>query len=384
VPLEPDLPGAEVLPPELRRPDGRSAYEAPGGRLYATPAHVHTERLLAAAANRGGGPALTAQAAAGVVAALAEAGIELGADQAAAVCGILTSGAAVETLVGPAGTGKSFVVGALTKAWQDPALWDGAVHRVVGLATSQIATEVLAGEGLEARNITRWLATQHRLAEGGTHAEDVPWRLAAGDLVVVDESAMTNTADLAAIHAHTEQAGAKLLLTGDHRQLVVVGAGGGMSMVAAAAPSYELAEARRFANRWERQASLRLRDGDQGALADYHRHGRIIDGGAIEQTEALAARAWLADTLSGRHSLLIVDTNEQAARLSAHIRAELIGSAACTRPACHWGCKAPGPGSGTWSKPATTPGTSPATKVTAAAPSIASSTASWKPAPTAA
>jgi hypothetical protein len=36
------------------------------------------------------------------------------------------------------------------------------------------------------------------------------------------------------------------------------------------------------------------------------------------------ARAWLADTLAGQRSLLLVDTNEQAARLSAELRAELV------------------------------------------------------------
>jgi hypothetical protein len=324
VPLDPELPGAAVLPAELRRADGSSAYDNPGARQYATPAHVHTERLLAAAATRGGCPALPPTTAAGFLAGLAETGIELGADQAAAVRGVLTSGAAVETLVGPAGTGKSFVVGTLTKAWQDQALWDGVPRKVVGLATSQIATEVLAGEGLEARNVARWLATQQRLTDGAASSEDLAWRLGAGDLVVVDESAMTNTADLAAIHQHGAKAGAKLLLTGDHRQLAAVGAGGAMRALSEVGPSYELAEARRFTAPWERAASLRLRDGDESVLAEYHRRGRVIDGGAAEQAEAGAARAWLADTLAGRHALLIVDTNEQAARISAQLRADLV------------------------------------------------------------
>jgi len=324
VPLEPVRPGEAALPAELRLADGRSAYEAPGGRLYATPAHVHSERLLAASGARGGAPALDPATAAGFVTGLAESGIELGADQAAAVRGILTSGAAVETLVGPAGTGKSFVVGTLTKAWQDPALWDGAGRKVVGLATSQIATEVLTGEGLAARNIARWLATQQRLADGRASSEDLAWRLRAGDLVVVDESSMVTTPDLAAIHAHATTAGAKLLLTGDHRQLAAVGAGGVMDLLTGTAPSYELAEARRFTHAWEREASLRLRNGEQSVLADYHRHGRLIDGGAIEQAEASATRAFLADTLSGRRSLLIVDTNEQAARICAQVRVDLV------------------------------------------------------------
>jgi AAA domain/TrwC relaxase len=323
VPLDADRPATDALPAELRLADGRSAYDAPGGRLYATPDHIHTERLLATRGGAGGAPALDAIAADAFLGRLAGRGIELGADQAAAVRGILTSGAALEALVGPAGTGKSFVVGTLAAAWQDAALWDVS-RRAVGLATSQIATDVLTSEGLAARNITRWLATQQRLASGQSTVDDLSWRLGHGDLVVVDESSMVTTADLATIHDHTTRAGAKLLLTGDHHQLAAVGAGGAMELLAGTAPAYELTEARRFREPWEGPASLRLRDGDETVLTDYHKHGRLIDAGTIEQAEASAARAWLADTLGGQRSLLIVDTNEQAARLSAQLRAELV------------------------------------------------------------
>ncbi|UUV34303.1 relaxase domain-containing protein [Amycolatopsis roodepoortensis] len=323
-PLATDRPGVAVLPDALKLANGESAYEAPGRRLYATPEHVHTERALAAATARGGAPALDVSDVDAFMSALADHGMVLGADQAAAVRGVLTSGAAVESLVGPAGTGKSFVVGALAKAWQDNALWGGQTRRVVGLASSQVATDVLAGEGLTARNIAQWLGVQEKLAEGSTHPEHVEWKLNPGDMVVVDESAMANTADLARIHRHVEQAGAKLLLTGDHRQLAAVGAGGGMDLMATAGAAYELTEVRRFQAEWERSASLRLRDGDETVLSDYHKHGRILDGGTREQAEATAGKAWLADTLAGKHSILIVDTNEQAAHLSAELRNELV------------------------------------------------------------
>ncbi|MPZ67342.1 MAG: relaxase domain-containing protein [Pseudonocardiaceae bacterium] len=324
VPLDAARPGDDVRPDDLALANGESVYQAPGARLYATPDHVHTERTLLAATGARDAAALSPESARRFVESLAEAGIELGADQAAAVRGVLTSGACIESLVGPAGTGKSFVVGALTRAWQDPTRWDGTQRRVVGLASSQIATDVLAGEGLDARNVSRWLGTQQRLADGTAGGDDHQWQLRAGDLVVVDESAMADTADLAAVHQHAEQAGAKLLLVGDHRQLAAVGAGGGMDLLATAGASYELAEARRFSAEWERDASLRLRDADETVLGEYHKHGRLIDAGAIEQAETSAARAWLADTLAGRRSLLLVDTNEQAARLSAALRADLV------------------------------------------------------------
>ena len=64
VPLDADRPGDAVLPEELRLADGRSAYDRPGARLYATPAHIHTERLLQVSAARGGAPALDSSAAA--------------------------------------------------------------------------------------------------------------------------------------------------------------------------------------------------------------------------------------------------------------------------------------------------------------------------------
>ena len=59
-------------------------------------------------------------------------------------------------------------------------------------------------------------------------------------------------------------------------------------------------------------------------LTEYHKHGRLIDAGTIEAAEDSAASAWLADTLAGQHSLLTVNSNEQAARLSAKLRAEFI------------------------------------------------------------
>jgi hypothetical protein len=97
-----------------------------------------------------------------------------------------------------------------------------------------------------------------------------------------------------------------------------------MELITAAGARYELAEARRFTQPWEREASLRLRAGDDAVLDQYHRHGRLLDAGTVEQAEHSAARAWLADTLAGHRSVLLVDTNEQATRLSAALRAELV------------------------------------------------------------
>ena len=107
--------------------------------------------------------------------------------------------------------------------------------------------------------------------------------------------------------------------------------------------------------------SLRLRDGDTTVVDEYAKHGRLVDAGSVEQAEQAAARAWLADTLAGRGTLLVVGTNAAAAGVSTQLRAELVRLGrvheAGSGSACPAG-RARSPGSGTSRKPAARPGTS--------------------------
>ena len=183
---------------------------------------------------------------------------------------------------------------------------------VIGVATAENAAQVLAAEGLpEAHNIAKFLAIAARRPV-----------LRRGDLLIVDEAGMVSTPDLTALHAIARAAGAKLLLTGDPMQLPAVGAGGALAMLAREHGHWQLTQVQRMREEWEREASLRLRDGDPAVLADYDRHGRLTEGTAEQAAEA-AYRGWLADRLSGRDSLLIAATNGQAAELSARAQAEL-------------------------------------------------------------
>jgi conjugative relaxase-like TrwC/TraI family protein len=313
-----NLPAQELLA------NGRSPYTAPTGQLFTTDGQLSAEHALRAAAVTRGAAAFGTAQAEQILAEFAAAGRALGVDQAAALRGVLTSGARVEVLCAAPGTGKSFVVGALADAWSEV-----EDRRVFGLTPSQVAAGVLAREGVTAaNNTTAWLGTQRRLENARPGARDVygdeAWRLRRDDLVVVDEANMAGTDQLAEIQQRCAAAGAKLLLVGDPRQLAAVGPGGALADVAERGIRYELAEVRRFGAEWERAASLRLRDGDPAVLAEYAKHGRLRDAGTVEQAERAAARAWLADTLSGRESLLMVRDNAAAARVSAGLRAELV------------------------------------------------------------
>ncbi|MGQ0479999.1 MAG: MobF family relaxase [Pseudonocardia sp.] len=328
--------GPEGLEARYYRADGTSVFVKPGTQRFATDEQILGEAELRAAAVRRGAPTWTADQAAEVLARFTRSGTELSADQAAALTGILTSGAAVEVLAAPAGTGKSFLIGILAETWPrtgqatpepgDPARAPGGAPgpRVFGLAYGQRQADVLTDEGVTARNIRAWLDGQARLDAGATNPADETFRLRAGDLLVVDEAGAAPTPDLVAIHRRAEAAGAKLLLVGDPRQIGAVGPGGALADIAERGISYELAEVRRFHDGWEGPASLRLRDGDTTVAAEYAKHGRLVEAGTPEQAEAAASRAWLADTLAGRDALLIVGSNDAAARVSTALRTELV------------------------------------------------------------
>jgi hypothetical protein len=325
--------GPQGLDAKYHRADGSSVFVKPGVQRFATVEQLLGEAELRVAAVRRGAPAWTAEQADEVIARFAQSGITLSEDQAAALSGVLTSGAAVEVLSAPAGTGKSFLVGTLADTWprtptpgeRAPEPGDTSAPRVFGVAYGQRQADVLTEEGVTARNITAWLAGQDRLADGTpASAADEQFRLRYGDLLVVDEAGAAPTGDLVAIHRRCQDAGVKLLLVGDPRQIGAVGPGGALADIAERGISYELAEVRRFHRGWEGPASLRLRDGDTGVIDTYAKHGRLVDAGTAEQAESAASRAWLAETLNGRDALLIVGSNAAAARVSIALRNELV------------------------------------------------------------
>ena len=238
-------------------------------------------------------------------------------DQEAAVLGIVGSGRHVDVLIGPAGTGKSRTVGALAHAWGHTV--GGAVY---GVAAAQIATSNLAGDGLTALNTTRFLAdvTPDPVTGQARRA------LSADDLVVIDEASMVTTAHLAAISTAAARVGAKVVYVGDPHQLAAVEAGGLFAYLAETLPAaqvHALDEPHRFAYRWEAEASLWLRQGEQRAVEAYGDHGRLV-AGTVEEMTAAARRGWLADRLDGLDAVLVVGSNTTAAEMSGELQAELI------------------------------------------------------------
>ena len=317
-----------VVPAELRREvDGRSELRRHRPEAYAMAEHLSGEERLRAIAISNGARRLDPEVVAGVADRARSVGLST--DQVAVLEGALSSGRRIEILVGPAGAGKSHTVRRLAEEWT--ALTGG---QVFGTATGQKATNNLDGLGIEVIN-THNLVASLTPDERGTVAR----RLTDRDFIVLDEAGMSLSPDQLALAEAVEAAGAKMMFAGDHHQLTSPGAGGMFAHLAALPGTLELEQVHRFQNPWEREASLRLRVGDPSVAAVYANEGRLRLG-TLDEMEYQATQDFIADMLEptkwakddngnevvverGVESLLIVTSNEQAARLSKDIQTDL-------------------------------------------------------------
>ena len=276
----------------------------------------------------------------------------LSADQADAVCRVLTSGRVLDVLVGPAGTGKSTAMAGVRAAWE--ASVRAGVGGRVGAVRGRRGGPRRRGRGAdrEHREVARrsrpgrpigapsssdcrlgWTGPARRCApapscigRGRSAAEVDRWRLRPGQLVIVDEASMAGTFELDSLTAHARAAGAKVLLVGDWAQLSPVAAGGAFKLLATDrddAP--QLLDVRRFRHEWERDASLGLRAGRPTAAAAYVAQGRV-EGGDRESMLDVLFEAWRADTRAGRRSLMMAADAQTVADLNARARADRVAT----------------------------------------------------------
>jgi hypothetical protein len=315
-----------VVPEALRRKNGESVFAPHQAQLYATEAQISMEeRISDAAARRSAGvPRLAPELAAQLLGAdqaqleaqldhdvaadvTTTTGSGLHLDQAAAAYRLMTSDRRVEVMVGPAGTGKTRTVAAIARIWRQAK----PGRRVIGLAPTQQAANVLRAEGLaDSHNVTMFLVDRRR--------QIIP----PGSLIVLDEASMVNMDHYLAVLQIAAASRSALRMVGDHQQMGAVGGGGGMEMLARQLGYVQLGEPARFREEWQREASLRLRAGEVSVLTEYDRQGRLRYGTKEEMAEA-AYRYWLADYLDGRHSVLIAHEQADAAEMSRRARADL-------------------------------------------------------------
>jgi conjugative relaxase-like TrwC/TraI family protein len=243
---------------------------------------------------------------------------DLGDDQREVLRRLLSDGNGIEAIVGPGGTGKTFLLAAARDAWQR------AGYRVHGAALAALAAAQLeTGSGIAATTI-------HQLLDDVSRTETTA--LTDKDVLVFDEAGMVGSRTLAVLARLTEQAGAKLVLAGDHRQLPEIDAGGGFRLLAETLDAGHLSENRRQVAAWERAALAELRAGSvPAALAAYAEHGRIWHASQAHAARGAMIERWWQlrnDGVSPNQLLLIAATRNAVDQLG-HAAQHRLRAAGC-------------------------------------------------------
>ncbi len=264
-----------------------------GERRWSTPELLEVEQGLVANALQRRGEQAGVCSPETVRAALAE-HPSIGEDQAGMVRDLTLSPDGVRVVVGKAGTGKTYAVGVGRHAFA----LDG--YRVLGAAPTGIATTSLEAEGFEeVATVDRLLHELDQAAgDRAPHARRgdqlrEPPVLDARAVLVVDEAGMVGSRRLARLLDHAREAGAKVMLVGDDRQLAAIDAGGGFRGLRVRLGASVLSENRRQRQAWERDALELVRDGqvDQAVNA-YREHERMVPATSKTELTLNLVREW--------------------------------------------------------------------------------------------
>ena len=222
---------------------------------------------------------------------------------------LLTSGHALDLVIGVAGSGKTSTLSAVREGFE------AAGYHVIGAATSGQAAKALGqGAGVASRTVA---SLNWRLEHGRE-------TLTPRHVLVLDEGAMSSDADVGKLLAAVEVSGAKLVAVGDYRQLGSVGPGGALEALASRHPDHvwALTDNLRQVDAGERHALDHLRAGHlPAALGWYAAHGRVHPAPSQEKAMYEMVKAWACDVADGRDALLVAYHRDAVERLNRAARA---------------------------------------------------------------
>jgi hypothetical protein len=243
-------------------------------------------------------------------------GYPLSAEQRQVLTALVTGGRSIESILGPAGAGKTTLMRAARVAWEAKGLV------VAGAATAAVAGQQLAAHsGIESRTVAQWLDQVRR---GGG--------LAGVDVLVLDEANLTDDRAREALWSAATRAGVEQIVQiHDPTQLRGAGCGSMSSYIHAAldGPRLELTENRRQRSEDERAALTAWRDGRyHDALAGWAGAGQVVathtstDGIAAMVSTWLQLAAGAPDPHTRADGLLMIaKTNEQVGRINEAVQA---------------------------------------------------------------
>ena len=224
-------------------------------------------------------------------------GVVLSGEQADALVHV-TDGRDLGIVVGHAGTGKSAMLGVAREAWET------AGYEVRGVTLSGIAAENLeSGSGIASRTIAS-------LEHGWHQGRDL---LTTRDVLVIDEAGMVGTRQLERVLSHAAEAGAKVVLVGDIKQLQAIEAGAAFRSIHERHGGAEIGEVRRQREDWQRDATRDLATGrTRDAIHAYDGHGMVHEAQSREQARGDLIERWDRDRQASPDASRIILTHTNA------------------------------------------------------------------------
>jgi Ti-type conjugative transfer relaxase TraA len=234
-------------------------------------------------------------------------GLVLSGEQADALAHV-ADGRDLGVVVGYAGTGKSAMLSVARDAWE------AAGYEVRGVALSGIAAENLEGGS---RIASRTIASMEL---GWQQGRDL---LTTSDVLVIDEAGMVGTRQLERVLSHAADAGAKVVLVGDIKQLQSIEAGAAFRSIHERHGGAEIGEVRRQREDWQRDATRDLANRRTGnALEAYRSHGMVHEAATREQARGELIERWDRDRQASpdRTRIILTHTNDEVRALNEAAR----------------------------------------------------------------
>jgi Ti-type conjugative transfer relaxase TraA len=173
----------------------------------------------------------------------------------------LTERGDIKCVVGYAGTGKSYLLGAAREAWEAQG------YRVHGATLSGIAAQNLShSSGIASRT----------LASRFYYWDKNEQPLTSRDILVVDEAGMIGSRSMAKLLHQAHEANAKVVFVGDPQQLQAIEAGAAFRALLERTGYVELTDIRRQREPWQQTATKELARGDVALAIDrYDKHDHL-------------------------------------------------------------------------------------------------------------
>jgi len=221
-----------------------------------------------------------------------------------------SAGTAITVVEGAPGSGKTTTLAPVVESYL------GIGCKVVATATAWRIANLLRDDlGIEARATASWIAK----FDAGEKVLD------ARTVLIADEAGLLSSREMHTLLGAVANAGAKLVLVGDRRQLQAIGAGPGVDLVARAVKVARVDTIVRQREPWAREAITAFGQGRAASALSAFAHRGLLSE-AQGGKAALAAVLDAADQARSKHPtasvLILAKSNAAVAAISRAVRDE--------------------------------------------------------------